>query len=120
MYLVRFSYHVLPINRQRAMEFIQQEAQAALNRGLAARVLIPLTRGHDGAALQFEVELANLDQLDQFRQSGVGSSDETSHWMHGFSEILQHPPEVAILRVHQAQTSLTAAAQPVEPTRGGL
>ena len=71
MYLARFSYDVLPVNRQRAMECIRREVQAARGKGLNSRLLVPLTRGEGGAALQFEVELTSLDQLDQFRQSGV-------------------------------------------------
>ena len=78
MYLARFSYDVLPVNRQKALECIRREVQAARSVGLDARLLISLTRGEGGAALQFEVELTSLDQLDQFRQSGVGSDDETA------------------------------------------
>jgi hypothetical protein len=99
MYLARFSYNVLPVNRQQAMECIRREVQAARGKGLNSRLLIPLTRGEGGAALQFEVELTNLDQLDQFRQSGVGSNEETAQWMHGFSRILLCPPEVTLLRL---------------------
>jgi hypothetical protein len=99
MYLARFSYDVSPINRQRAMECIRREVQAARDKGLKARLLVPLTRGEGGAALQFEVELTSLDQLDQFRQSGVGSDEETSRWMHDFSQILLRPPEVTLLRL---------------------
>jgi len=99
MYLARFSYDVLPINRQRAIEFIQREVEAARSNGLNARLLVPLTRGPGGAALQFEIELTNLDQLDHFRTHGVGSDAETSAWMHGFSEILRSPPGVEILRM---------------------
>jgi hypothetical protein len=99
MYLARFSYDVLPINRRRAVDFIRREVDAARKNGLNARLLVPLTRGHgDGAALQFEVELKGLDQLDQFRNSGVGSSEETGNWMHSFSEVLREPPCVEILR----------------------
>jgi len=106
MYLARFSYDVLPINRQRAIEFIQREVEAARGKGLNARLLVPLTRGHgSGAALQFEVELADLDQLDQFRTRGVGSTEETGNWMHAFSEILSAPPGVEILRVDQARAA---------------
>ncbi len=106
MYLARFSYDVLPINRQRAIEFIQREVEAARGKGLNARLLVPLTRGHgSGAALQFEVELADLDQLDQFRTRGVGSTEETGNWMHAFSEILSAPPGVEILRVDQARVA---------------
>ena len=99
MYLARFSYDVLPVNRGRAIDFIRQEVASAEKRGLNARLLVPLTRGGSGAALQFEVELTQLDQLDQFRQSGIESTERTGQWMHGFSEILISPPEVAILRV---------------------
>ena len=99
MYLARFSYDVMPVDRQRAIEFIQRELEAARKNGLNARLLIPLTRGPAGAALQFEVELNSLDQLDQFRSRGVRSDQETGDWMHAFSEILTAPPEVELLRV---------------------
>jgi hypothetical protein len=102
MYLARFSYDVLPANRQKAIEFIRREVAAARERGLTAKMLIPVTRGQDGAALQFELELTNLDQLDQFRQSGVRSGEETGNWMHAFSEVLLAPPVVEILRVDTA------------------
>jgi hypothetical protein len=91
MYLARFSYDVLPINRQRAVDLIRREVEAARQAGLSARLLVPLTRGHGGAALQFEVELSSLDQLDQFRQRGVGSGEETADWMQSFNEILVAP-----------------------------
>ena len=104
MYLARFSYDVLPINRQRAIDFIRREVEAARGQGLNARMLVPLTRGHGaGAALQFEAELTGLDQLDQFRNRGVGSTQETGNWMHGFSEILTSPPCVEILRIEDAR-----------------
>ena len=100
MYLARFSYDVLPANRQRAIDFIRREVEDARGNGLNARMLVPLTRGPGGAALQFEVELTQLDQLDRFRNRGVGSSEETtSSWMHAFSEILLAPPGVEVLRV---------------------
>ena len=102
MYLARFSYDISPADRQRAIEFIKRETKAAHDKGLNARLLVPLTRGQRGAALQFEVELTTLDQLDDFRQRGVQSSQETENWMHGFSEILRSPPEVEILRVDDA------------------
>jgi hypothetical protein len=104
MYLARFSYDVLPVDRQRAIDFIRREVEAARGNGLNARMLVPLTRGQGGAALQFEVELTQLDQLDQFRSRGIGSSEETtSDWMHAFSEILAAPPAVEVLRVDQMQ-----------------
>jgi hypothetical protein len=99
MYVARFSYDFLPANRQQALEFIQRELEAARKSGLKGRLLIPLTRGHGvGHALQFEVELTSLDQLDQFRNRGVGSAEETGHWIHDFSKILAAPPCVEILR----------------------
>ena len=103
MYLARFSYDVLPVNRQRAIEFILREVEAARSDGLNARLLVPLTRHHDSAALQFELELARLDQLDQVRERGVGTSEETGNWMREFSEILVSPPLVEILRVEETQ-----------------
>jgi len=99
MYLARFSYDVLPVNRQRALDFIRREVEAARGNGFNARMLVPLTRGLGGAALQFEVELASLDFLEQFRHRGVGSEEETGDWMQAFSEILLSPPAVEILRV---------------------
>ena len=60
MYLARFSYEFLPVNRQRALDFIRREVEAAHGNGLNARLLVPLTRGHgDGAALQFKVALGS-------------------------------------------------------------
>jgi hypothetical protein len=99
MYLARFSYDVLPVDRQRAMDFIRREVEAAERKDLKARLLVPLTRGDNGPALQFEVELTSLDQLDQLRREGAGSSEETGDWMAAFSEILMSPPAVEILRV---------------------
>jgi hypothetical protein len=103
MYLARFSYDVLPVNRQRAIEFIQREIKAARDNHLKARMLVPLTRGRgDGTALQFEIELDSLDQFDQFRNRGLGSAEETGNWMHGFSAVLTAPPAVEILRIEEA------------------
>ncbi|HZG65571.1 MAG TPA: hypothetical protein VEZ12_02450 [Herpetosiphonaceae bacterium] len=99
MYLARFSYDVLPVNRERALDFIRREAEAARAAGLNARVLVPLTRGPSGPGLQFEVELQSLDELDTFRTRGVGSDQQTTDWIRGFSEILLSPPAVEVLRV---------------------
>ena len=99
MYIARFSYDVRPADREQALEFIRQELMAARHSGLNGRELVPLTRGHaGGAALQFEVELANLDQLDQFRNRGAGSSENTHNWMREFSKILSAPPCIEIFR----------------------
>jgi hypothetical protein len=92
MYVARFSYDLLPANRQQALGFIQREVEAARRDGLAARLLIPLTRGEGDAALQFEVELTSGE---------VESPARTGHWMHAFSEILTAPPCVEILRVDE-------------------
>ena len=102
MYLARFSYDVLPANRPQALDFVRHEVEAARRDGLEARMLIPLTRAQGGAALQFEVTLTSLDQLDGFRQRGAGSAQETGEWMRAFSEILLSPPAVEILRVDAA------------------
>lgn len=101
MYLARFSYDIAPSNRQRAINHIRREVEAARESGLSARILIPLTRAQGDAALQFEIELTNLDQLEEFRHQGVGSEKETGDWMHKFSEILLSPPAVEILRVDE-------------------
>jgi hypothetical protein len=62
---------------------------------------VPFTRGPSCAALQFEIELVNLDQLDQFRHQGRSPSlGDKSEWMHAFSSILRTPPIVEILSVH--------------------
>lgn len=99
MFLARFSYDILPVNRHRALELIHQEVEAARASGLNARLLVPLTRGHGAPALQFEVELKRLEDLDQIRHRGGGSAKGTGNWMHSFSEILTAPPVVEILRV---------------------
>jgi len=103
MYLARFSYDVLPVNRQRAIDFIRQEIEAAHQNGFKARLLVPLTRPQGGAALQFEVELPSLDQLEEFRRRGAGSRQDTAEWMHAFSEILIAPPGVDILRIDEGR-----------------
>jgi hypothetical protein len=82
---------------------MEQELESARKQGLEARILIPLTRSHGGPALQFEVTLKSLDQLDKFRHGGSGSHDDTSSWMQAFSEILTAPPAVEILRVQEPQ-----------------
>ena len=105
MYIARFSYHVLPVNRQRAIDFIHREVEAAQRKNLQARLLVPLTRSHGGAALQFEVELPNLEQFEEFRERGIQSDEETGRWMHAFSEILVCPPEVELLRIEAPQQS---------------
>ena len=50
MYLARFCYDVLPVNRQRAIDFIRREVEAARGNHLNARMLVPLTPGMASAA----------------------------------------------------------------------
>jgi hypothetical protein len=99
MYIARFSYSVLPVNRDRAIALIEREVKAARDNKLTARMLVPLTRGRDGAALQFEIEVPSLDRFENFRENGLGSQDATGDWMHAFSEVLTCPPEVELLRI---------------------
>lgn len=108
VYIARFSYDLLPRNRQKGIEFIRREVQAARGSGLSAKLLVPITRAHDGAALQFELELTSLDQLDQFRRKGFRSGEDTENWMRTFSEILLSPPIVEILRLDEDETEVTA------------
>jgi hypothetical protein len=102
MYIARFSYFVAPVDRKRAVDLIRQEVEAATARQMKAKLLVPLTRASGEAALQFEVELAQLDQLESFRECGLGSAEKTREWIEDFSEILVCPPEVELLRVDGA------------------
>jgi hypothetical protein len=104
MYLARFSYDLLPVHRERAMEFVRREVEAARAEGLTARLLVPLTRGDGDPALQFEVELTSLDQIETLRHRG-GPGEDRGDWMRAFSEILVRPPCVEILRVDEARAS---------------
>lgn len=102
MYIARFSYDFMPADRDRAMELIRNELDDAREQGLTARLLVPFTRTLGSVALQFEVELTNLDQLDHFRhRKGGASMGDKSEWMHAFSQILRSPPSVEILHVHE-------------------
>ena len=58
------------------------------------------------ARLSYDVAPRNtsLDQLEEFRQRGVGSSEETNTWMHAFSEILLSRPVVEILRMDEGRS----------------
>jgi hypothetical protein len=102
MFIARFSYNVLPINRKRAVDFIRREVEAARAKGLRAQLLVPVTRGQNDPALQFEVELTTLDELEHFRHRGVGSDRDTANWIQAFSEILTSPPLVEILKVDES------------------
>jgi hypothetical protein len=50
MYVARFSYDLLPINRQQGIDFVRKEVETALRKGLNARLLVPLTRGQGSSA----------------------------------------------------------------------
>lgn len=100
MYVARFSYDVVPTDRQRALECINREVQAARDHGLVARLLVPVTRPHGGSALQFEVELEKLDQLPMLRHHGIEDSQTaTAEWVHDLTDLLTCPPEVQIFRL---------------------
>lgn len=100
MYLARFSYFFMPVDRERAIALIEREVKAAQDRQLKARLLVPLTRDVDGPSLQFELEIQSLDDFEQFRERGLGSDEATGNWMHQFSEILTAPPAVELLRIY--------------------
>jgi hypothetical protein len=48
MYVARFSYDLLPSNRQQGIDFVRKEVETAFSNGLNARLLVPLTRGQSG------------------------------------------------------------------------
>ena len=99
MYVARFSYDVLPINREQAIDFIRREVEAASRARLKGRLLVPLTRAHGGSSLQFEVELEKLDQFEAVRHRSLESQNKTDNWMKAFSKILLSPPAVELLRI---------------------
>jgi hypothetical protein len=102
-YVARFSYDFHPVDRDKAMQFISRELKGAQDLGLPARILVPFTRGPGCASLHFEIELVNLDQLQVFRRRSVGGdASQASEWIHAFSSILQRPPVIDILTVHDS------------------
>jgi hypothetical protein len=66
-------------------------------------MLMPLRGGRDGTALQLEIQLTTLDQLDKFRHRGVRSSEAASR-MKAFGALLP-PPAVEILRADEMKAS---------------
>jgi hypothetical protein len=50
MYLARFSYDVLPINRQRAIDFIRREVEAARGDGPASAKTTKTRQGISASA----------------------------------------------------------------------
>ena len=99
MYVARFSYAIRPIDRDRALELLGQEVNAAREQGMEARLLVPLTRPSGGAALQYEVELGSLDAFETFREQGIGGETGTRAWMRDLSALLLEPPVVELLRI---------------------
>ena len=99
MYVARFSYDVLPSNREQAIDFIRREVEAASRARLKGRLLVPLTRAQGGSSLQFEVEVEKLDQFEAFRHREPASQNEADNWMKEFSRILLCPPVVELLRI---------------------
>ena len=102
MYVARFSYAIKPVDRDRALDLLGREVQAARDGGLEARLLVPLTRAAGGASLQYEVVLAGLDAFETFREQGVGGEAGTRAWMRDLSTLLLEPPAVELLRVAAA------------------
>ena len=88
-----------PVNRPKAIGYIQREIEAAGRSSLKSRLLVPITQAPGGPSLQFEVELKSLDRLEAFRRHGVGSKGATTKWKQAFSGISLFPPAVEILRV---------------------
>ena len=102
MYVARFSYSIKPLDRERALELLAKEVEAARGQGLEARLLVPLTRPPGGAALQYELTLPDLDAFEAFREQGIGGEEGTRAWLRDLSAILLEPPAVELLRVAEA------------------
>ena len=105
MYVARFSYSIKPLDRERALELLAKEVEAAQGQGLEARLLVPLTRPPGGAALQYELILPDLAAFEAFREQGVGGEAGTRAWLRDLSAILLEPPAVELLRVAEATTA---------------
>lgn len=102
MYLIRFCYDCSPKDRNAVVAAIRKEIAAAADKGFAARLLVPQTRGRDAPALEYELELPSLDALDEFREHAIESSEDATHdWMRSLSELLVAPPAVAIYRIDE-------------------
>jgi hypothetical protein len=100
MYLVRFCYDVSPSDRDAVIDLIRREVEGAEANNHQARLLVPLTRGATGAALEYELEIASLDALETFRDRAIDSDENaTREWMRRFSDLLVAPPEVTVYRI---------------------
>ena len=84
MYLARFSYDVLPVNRRDAIGFICVRSRPRPPRpeGTVACADDPATWRRCFSSS----ELARLDQLDH-SASAESAARETANWMRAFSEI---------------------------------
>ena len=99
MYVLRFSYTIKPLDRERAIALLGKEVAAARSEGLEARLLVPLTRPQGGPALQYELVSDDLNAFATFREQGVGGEASTRAWIRDLSAILLEPPAVELLRV---------------------
>jgi hypothetical protein len=105
MYVARFSYAIRPVDRDRALQLLRQQVEAAGEGGLEARLLVPLTRASGGAALQVVLVMPTLETFDTFREEGVGGEAGTRTWARELSELLLEPPAVELLRIHASTVS---------------
>jgi len=101
MYVARFSYNIKPIDREQALALLNREVTGAREQGMDARLLVPLTRPPGGAALQYEIVVGSLDEVETFREKGLGGEDDTRAWLHELSLLLLEPPAVELLRIAQ-------------------
>ena len=99
MYVARFSYAIRPVDRDPVLALLQQEVAAAKDRGLEARLLVPLTRASGAAALQVELTVPTLDAFETFREAGVGGEAGARSWARELSAYLLEPPAVELLRI---------------------
>ena len=110
MYVARFSYHIKPIDREKALVLLGREVAAAREQGMAARLLVPLTRPPGGAALQYEIVIDSLDAVETFREQGLGGEAAMRAWLHELSALLLEPPAVELLRVAEGNQGTDAEA----------
>lgn len=110
MYVARFSYSIKPIDREQALDLLKHEVEAARGQGMAARLLIPLTRPPGGAALQYEVVVDRLDAVEAFREHGLGGEAAVRAWLHELSALLLEPPAVELLRIAEGSQGTDAEA----------
>lgn len=103
MYVARFSYDFAPKDRDEAMELIRREVLDARQLGLTARLLVPFTRASAYVALQFEIEIPDLNGLDAFRHRVSSGDSAKTAWMHKLAAILRTPPQVEILHLHSEE-----------------